>query len=300
MTPSNPVSEALRKFSIWCESDSLPPYLAAAVEDAGFRRLWLGGPPASLANVEQILSQTSTLQVASGIVNIWSADARTVAASYRRLEDRYPGRFLLGIGAGHPEAAAEYTKPYEAISRYLDVLDAEGVPLEGRVLGSLGPRILKLAADRSAGAHPYLVPPAHTAQARAIVGPGKLLVPEHKVVLDADPDRARKIGRARVQNPYLGLVNYTTNLRRLGFTHDDLAGAGSDRLVDAVVAQGSAAAVAARLGEHLDAGADEVAVQLLTPDPNDDVRPYLIELAAALQRYVRHTGAGIRSTRSGL
>ena len=275
----------VRRFALWRGSRDLPPYLAAAAEEAGFTRLWLGGPPASLDNAEDALRTTSTLQVASGIVNIWRDDALTVAASYHRLEERYPGRFLLGVGTGHPESTQDYSKPYEALSRYLDVLDEQGVPVERRVLAALGPRVLALARDRSSGAHPYLVTPEHTARARAILGPDKLLVPEHKVVLDADPVRARAVGRPRVQTPYLGLVNYRNNLRRLGFTDAEMDGGGSDRLIDAVVAHGTPEVVAERLAAHLDAGADEVAIQLLTPSPDDDLRPLLATLAGALAGY---------------
>jgi len=155
------------------------------------------------------------------------------------------------------------------------------VPEANLVLAALGPRVLRLAAQRTAGAHPYLVTPAYTRQARAILGAGPLLAPEHKVVLDTSPERARAIGRQRVQTPYLGLVNYTSNLRRLGWSDEDLSGGGSDALIDALVAHGSAGQVAARLTEHLDAGADHVSVQLLTPagaDPRDGYR----QLAQAL------------------
>ena len=275
----------VRRFALWHRSGDLPPYLAPAAEEAGFARLWLGASPGSLDGAEAALRTTSTLHVASGIVNVWRDDARTVAASFHRLEERYPGRFLLGIGAGHPEATPGWGKPYEALSRYLDVLDEQGVPAERRVLAALGPRVLALARDRSAGAHPYLVTPEHTRQARAILGPDRLLVPEHKAVLLADPVAARAVGRPKVATPYLGLVNYRTNLLRLGFTPDDLAGGGSDRLVDALVAHGTPDLVADRLAGHLDAGADEVAVQLLTAAPDDDLRPALATLAAALRNY---------------
>ena len=275
----------LRRFALWRGSRDLPPSLAVDAEEAGFSRLWLGGPPADLGNAEAALAATTTLRVASGIVNIWRDDAVTVAASFHRIEERFPGRFLLGVGTGHPESIQDYSKPYEALSRYLDVLDEHGVPAERRILAALGPRVLRLARDRSSGAHPYLVTPEHTAQARAILGPDRLLVPEHKVVLDADPERARAVGRARVRSPYLGLVNYRNNLRRLGFTDDDMADDGSDRLIDAVVAHGTPDTVAARLAQHLDAGADEVAIQLLTPSPDDDLRPLLGTLAEALTRY---------------
>lgn len=275
----------IRRFALWRGSRDLTPSYAALAEEAGFSRLWVGGPPESLDNVEAALAATGTLRVASGIVNIWSDDAHAVAASFHRLEERFPGRFLLGIGTGHPESVQDWSKPYEALSRYLDVLDEDGVPLERRVLAALGPRVLALARDRSSGAHPYLVTPAHTATAREILGPDKLLVPEHKVVLDVDPVAARAVGRRRVRSPYLGLVNYRNNLRRLGFTDEEMADGGSDRLIDAVVAHGTPDLVAAKLAAHLDAGADEVAIQLLTPSPDDDPRPLLTALADALTRY---------------
>jgi len=277
----------MQRFSIWrgVGDRPLPAWLAPAVEEAGFHRLWLGGAPASLENIEQGLAATSTLQFATGIVNIWAEDAATTASSFHRLEERYPGRFLLGIGTGHPERHAAYTHPYEAISRYLDALDAHGVPVERRVLAALGPRLLRLARDRSAGAHPYLVPAAHTVEARAVLGPGKLLAPEHKVVLAADPATARAIGRPRVQNPYLGLTNYTSNLKRLGFTDADLQNGGSDALIDAVVAHGTADGIASTVGRHIEAGADEVPIQVLTADPARDLTAELAELGRALSRW---------------
>ena len=160
-------------------------------------------------------------------------------------------------------------------------LEAAHVPLERVVLAALGPRVLKLAADRTAGAIPYLVPPEHTRQARQILGPDRLLAPEHKAVLDPDPSAARELGGSRVRTPYLGLVNYTSNLRRLGYTDADLSGGGSARLIDAVVAHGTAEQVAARLTEHLDAGADHVCIQLLTRADADPV-PQYADLARAL------------------
>ena len=141
--------------------------------------------------------------------------------------------------------------------------------------------MLRLAADRTAGAIPYLVPPEHTRLAREILGPDRLLAPEHKVVLDTDAARARALGRKRVSNPYLGLINYTSNLRRLGFGDDDLADGGSDRLIDALVAHGSAEQVAAQLAAHLDAGADHVCIQLLTEGGADALAGYA-ELARGL------------------
>ena len=158
---------------------------------------------------------------------------------------------------------------------------AGGVPRDGLVLAALGPRVLRLAGDRTAGAIPYLVPPEHTAQARALLGPGPLLAPEHKVVLDTDPARARALGRSRVRTPYLGLVNYTSNLRRLGWAEEDLSGGGSDALIDALVAHGSPAEVAAQLARHLDAGADHVCIQLITEEGADPLPGYAAARAGA-------------------
>jgi probable F420-dependent oxidoreductase len=212
---------------------------------------------------------------------MWQYEAHDVAVSYRRVEERFPGRFLLGVGAGHPEVTQQYAKPYDTLARYVDTLLGDGVPAGVLVLAALGPKVLRLAAERTAGAHPYLVTPDYTGQARKILGPGPLLAPEQKVVLDTDPGQARAMGRLRVETPYLGLANYTANLRRLGWTDADLSGGGSDALIDALVAHGSAAQVAARLTEHLDAGADHVSIQLLTApgaDPADGYR----ELAQAI------------------
>jgi probable F420-dependent oxidoreductase len=258
------------------------PELAANLEQLGFGAVWLGGSPSGdLVQVEQLLDATSTLSLATGIVNIWQDDAHKVAASFTRIERRHPGRFLLGAGAGHREAIQRYAKPYDALAEYVDVLLGDGVPDQSLVLAALGPKVLRLAAERTAGAHPYLVPPEHTRRARTILGPAALLAPEQKVVLEADPDRARAIGRPKVQTPYLGLVNYTNNLRRLGWSDDDLSGGGSDALIDALVARGSAEEVAAQLTAHLDAGADHVAIQLLTA-PGADLLDAYRQLAQAL------------------
>src|ERR1022692_679713 len=276
------VRDHLGRFGIWRGGSQLTPELAAAIEGAGFGALWVGGSPGGdLIQVEDLLGATTTLTLATGIVNMWQDDARTVAASFARIDARFPGRFMLGVGAGHREATQQYAKPYETLAGYVDALLGAGVPAASLVLAALGPKVLRLAAERTAGAHPYLVTPDHTRAARAILGSGPLLAPEQKVVLEADPERARAIGRPRVRTPYLGLVNYTSNLRRLGWGDADLAGGGSDALIDALVAHGSPGQVAARLTEHLDAGADHVSVQLLTgpgADPLDGYR----QLAQAL------------------
>jgi probable F420-dependent oxidoreductase len=188
---------------------------------------------------------------------------------------------LLGVGIGHPEHTQEYRKPYDALVDYLDTLDGASVPTSRRVLAALGPKVLALSAERSAGAHPYLTTPEHTAQARELVGNSVFLAPEHKVVLTTNADEARKIGRQTVEF-YLGLSNYVNNWRRLGFTDDDVRKPGSDKLIDAVVAYGTPEAIAARLNEHLEAGADHVAIQVLGGWPEDKLLAALGELAGPL------------------
>ncbi|MGH3643813.1 MAG: LLM class F420-dependent oxidoreductase [Mycobacterium sp.] len=250
------------------------------IEALGYGAIWAGGsPPAELDWVESILEPTETLKVATGIVNIWSAAAGPIAESFHRIEAAHPGRFLLGIGAGHPELIAEYKKPYDALSEYLAKLDEYGVPKDQRVVAALGPQVLKLAARRSAGAHPYLTTPQHTAQARALVGPDAFIAPEHKVVLTTDAAQARAIGREALAI-YLEGTNYVNNWKRLGFTDSDVAAPGSDALIDALVAYGSTDAIAARLKEHLAAGATHVPVQVLTGP--DKLIPSLTELAGPL------------------
>jgi probable F420-dependent oxidoreductase len=256
--------------------------LAAAVEGAGFGALWLGSSPhGDLAQVEELLGATSTLTLGTSIVNMWKDGPQDVARADARVRDRYPGRFVLGVGAGHREATRQYGNPYETLAAYVDSLRDGGVPRDALVLAALGPKVLALAGDRTAGAIPYLVTPEHTRMAREILGPGPLLAPEQKVVLDTDAARARALGRARVRTPYLGLVNYTSNLRRLGWAEADLSDGGSDALIDALVAHGSAGQVAARLGQHLEAGADHVVIQLLT-EPDADPVPGYRDLSRAL------------------
>jgi probable F420-dependent oxidoreductase len=274
--------DRLGRFGIWRPATQTTPDLAARLEQLGFGAVWLGGSPSGdLAIVDQLLGATSSLIVGTSVVNIWNDDPATVADSRARIEAAYPGRFLLGVGAGHREATAHYASPYSALARYVDQLTAHSVPSEGIVLAALGPRVLRLAAESTAGAIPYLVSRDHTMEARAILGPDRLLAPEHKVVLDADPERARALGRRRVSNPYLHLLNYTSSLRRLGFTDEDFADGGSDRLIDALVAHGTAEQVATELGAHLHTGADHVCIQLLT-DGDADPLPGYAELARGL------------------
>ena len=274
------MSIELGKVGIWRHPSGLTPELVAEVEALGYGAIWIGGsPPGDLGVVEHLLGATDHIALATGIVNVWQDDAAAVGASYHRITARYPGRFLLGLGIGHPEATREYRQPYATLVSYLDQLDELKVPAEGRVLAALGPRVLRLSAERAAGAHPYLVTPEHTRQARQILGDGPLLAPEQKLVLGTDPEQARALGRARVRTPYLGLANYQSNLRRLGWTDADFADGGSDALIDALAVHGDAEAIVRGVTAHLDAGADHVAVQVLNPDP----LPALRALAAELQ-----------------
>jgi probable F420-dependent oxidoreductase len=267
----------LGRFGIWRAAQQTSPVLAESLEDLGYGTLWLGGSPGGdLAIVGELLGATTTLVVGTSVVNIWKDDAATIAADFARIETAYPGRFVLGVGAGHPEATREYASPYETLATYVDQLVAGGVPAGRIVLAALGPKVLALARDRTAGAIPYLVTPQHTRTAREILGPGPLLAPEQKVVLDADPVAARKLGRERA-GFYFGLSNYTANLRRLGFTDADFADSGSDAVIDALVAHGSLEDVVAQVGGHIEAGADHVCLQLLS-----DIEPGYAELARGL------------------
>ena len=279
MSEAMELKPALGRFGVWAPGRAKPEQ-AAQIEKLGYGALWIGmspGPPLDFA--EPILEQTESLTLATGIVNIWQSPAEAIAEAYHRIEEAYAGRFLLGVGAGHREHTQEYKKPYDALVEYLDVLDQKCVPTSRRVLAALGPKVLQLAATRSAGAHPYLTTPEHTGQARNQVGPSVFLAPEHKVVLTTDADEARAIGRKALPM-YLKLHNYVSNWKRLGFTDDDLAEPGSDKLVDAMVAYGTAEHIADRLSEHLSAGADHVAIQVL--GGWDKLIPTLTELAGPL------------------
>ncbi|MCW2630187.1 LLM class F420-dependent oxidoreductase [Mycobacterium sp.] len=279
MTGAVSLKPELGRFGVWTFG-AVKPEQAAEIEKLGYGAVWIGGSPAGDLNyVEPILERTETLQVATGIVNVWTAQAKQVAEAYHRIEDAFPGRFLLGIGIGHPEHTEKYRKPYDVLVEYLDVLDEECVPTSRRVVAALGPKVLKLSAQRSAGAHPYLTTPEHTAQAREVIGNSVFLAPEHKVVLTTDADVARKIGRETVDF-YLNLSNYLNNWKRLGFSDGDIAKPGSDKLIDAVVAHGTADDIAKRLGEHLEAGADHVTIQVL--GGWDKLLPTLTELAGPL------------------
>jgi probable F420-dependent oxidoreductase len=240
--------------------------VAAEMEALGYTALWSSGgfEPGLSTRFERLLSATDHVVVASGIVSIWTTSPDEISPSFADLEARYPGRFLLGLGASHAPIVTDYSRPYAHVVSYLDGLDPAGVVTkERRILAALGPRMLELAAHRAVGAHPYFVPVEHTARARQILGDGPLLAPEVTVVLERDAGRARELART-FTSLYLTLPNYTNNLRTLGFGDDDLAGGGSDRLVDAIVGWGDLDAVAARVRAHHEAGADHVCVQVIS------------------------------------
>ena len=269
--------ENLGRVGIWVRHSGVNQETASELERLGYSTIWLGASPAAeLDVVDPLLDATERLVVGTSIVNVWTAEAKMVAKSFHRLEAKYPGRFVLGIGAGHRESDSDYRKPYQALADYLDELDAAGVPAQRRALAALGPRVLELARTRTAGALPYLITPGYTRTARQQLGPDALLVAEQKVVLDDNPDRARELGRARVGG-YLRLSNYVASLRRIGFGEDDVTFPGSDRLTDALAVHGDVNTVAAGLRAHLANGANQVAIQVLSGE--DDILPTARALA---------------------
>ncbi|MFG2536064.1 TIGR03620 family F420-dependent LLM class oxidoreductase [Streptomyces sp. NPDC048511] len=238
----------------------------AELEELKYGTLWIGGSP-SVEDAAAVVAATRTVTVATGILSIWDHTAEEVAAGIAAIGAGSRGRFVLGLGVSHGPMVPQYSKPYSAMVGYLDALDAATPPVgpESRVLAALGPKMLKLATGRALGAHPYLVTAEHTAEARAALGPDALLAPELSVVLDTDTDRARTTARNMLAM-YLQLPNYTDNLLRLGFSESDFDGGGSTRLLDALFALGDAGRVKARTQEYLDAGADHVALQVLTAE----------------------------------
>ena len=263
--------------SIRCYDDDTRTELVVQAEALGYPTAWLGFGRASigdLALVERVLDATATITVATAIVNMWTNDPTDIADAYRRIAARHRDRFLLGIGIGHPESITTYHQPYATMVDYLDQLDAGGVPADRRILAALGPRALRLAADRTLGTHPYLVVPDHTRAARQLLGPDVVIAPEHKVVLETDPESPAPSAAHSSPIPISKLQNYTNNLRRYGYTDDDIADGGSDRLIDALVLHGSTTTIAAGLRAHLDAGADHVAIQVLTANGADPMPGY--------------------------
>ncbi|MFD5204123.1 LLM class F420-dependent oxidoreductase [Streptomyces sp. NPDC058375] len=237
----------------------------AELDELGYGTVWIGGSPTP-RDAAAVVAATRSATVATGILSIWNHTAEEVAAAVSAIGPD-ARRFVLGLGVSHGPMVPQYAKPYSAMVAYLDALDAAepSVGAGHRVLAALGPKMLKLAAGRSLGAHPYLVTTEHTAEARAALGPDALLAPELSVVLDTDLDRARTTARAMLEM-YLRLPNYTDNLLRLGFTEGDFEGGGSVRLLDALFALGDVEQVTRRTRQYLDAGADHVALQVLTAD----------------------------------
>jgi probable F420-dependent oxidoreductase len=267
-------------FALQAHPAAIERAAATTYEDLGYGAAWFPesiGSKEAFSHAAVLLAGSPTIAVATGIANIYARDAAAMVAGARTLAEAYPGRFVLGIGVSHAPSVAKrggtYGRPIETMRAYLDAMDAadwtgpasaERPPL---VLAALGPRMLELAAERADGAHPYFVPAEHTRVAREVLGPDPVLAVEMTAVLATDRTESRGIARAFARR-YLDSVNYANNLRRLGFSDDDIETA-SDRLVDAVVAQGDAAAIASRVREHLDAGADHVCVQIRRADPTD-------------------------------
>lgn len=275
--------------------------MARAIEQLGFSALWFGEAPGgkeAFSRAAMLLAATDTLVVATGIASIWGRDPLNTASAIRTVGEAFAGRFVAGLGISHPPAVAErgahYRAPLGAMADHLNRMLAvehrspppdEPVPV---LLGALRPRMLELARDRADGAHPYFVPVEHTRRARQILGPDRLLAPELAVVLESDPTEARRLARLHTGSFYLTAPSYVANLRWLGFEDGDIAGDGSDALVDAVVAWGDEAAIVDRIREHLDAGADHVCLQPVTrvrplqDGPDHEALALLTRLAPAL------------------
>jgi probable F420-dependent oxidoreductase len=257
--------QALGRLGIWMPPPARiglePEAFARAIEEAGFGSVWIPGvnTAADLEALEPLLAATERLVVASGVASVWTWAPEALAAGADRVAGRYPGRFVLGLGVSHAplvEAAGlAYTRPLAKMRQFLDELPAGRAPV---VLAALGPKMLELSRDRALGAHPYFSPPEHTAFSRSVLGAAPLLVPEQAVSL-TDGSAGRAAGRAYAKY-YLQLPNYVSNLRRFGFRDDDFANGGSDRLISTIIPAGPEA-LAARVREHLDAGADHVAIQ---------------------------------------
>jgi probable F420-dependent oxidoreductase len=273
----------LGRIGVWTSTLDSQPALKAQeaaweLERLGYAAIWF---PESLrrealTNAGLLLAATGRIVVATGIANIYARDAITMAAGQKTLAEAYPGRFLLGLGVSHQPNVEQvrghiYGKPVATMRTYLEAMSkAPYQSIEPRekpptVLAALGPNMLKLAAEKTSGAHPYFVPVEHTHRAREALGPKALLAPEQAVVLEAAADRARAIARGHTQH-YLRLPNYVNNLRRLGYTEEDVTGGGSDRLVDDIVAWGDLDLVTARIRAHFEAGADHVCVQVIAED----------------------------------
>ena len=295
----NSSSIKLGQIGIWTAQLDYQPAakakeVAAELEQLGFGAIWFPESTGreALTNAGLLLGATNRIVIATGIANIYARDAVTMAAGQKTLAEAYPGRFLLGLGVSHIPLVEQirghsYGKPVASMRAYLDGMDRasyQGVPPSVnsiRVLAALGPQMLRLAAERAQGAHPYFVPPEHTAHARELLGSDRLLAVEQAIVLESDPAKAREIARAHTSR-YLMLPNYVNNLRRLGFTDRDFVNGGSDRLVDAIVAWGDMTAVIDRVRAHQSVGADHVCVQVLSPEEQELPMSQWREMASAL------------------
>jgi probable F420-dependent oxidoreductase len=262
------------------------PEAAAEVESLGYGAIWVPGMAGGddyLPVLEQLLTETSSIVIAAGILNIWAHDAHEVGRFCADLQNRFPDRFLLGLGVSHTSLMpGVYDKPLSAMQAYLDVLDQyEGAGPDYRCMAALGPKMVEIARARTAGVHGYNVTPQHTKLTRSTVGPDKLVAPEQAATIVPEPEAARAVGRHHLSD-YLGQMdNYERNFLRLGFEASDLEDGGSDHLVDEIVYWGDAGTVAAKLSTHLDAGADHVCVQL-RQKPGGAIREDWRVLAAAL------------------
>ena len=269
--------------------------VAAELEELGYGAVWLPEVAGRdvFVHLALLLSATERIVGATGIASIWARDAVAMTGGVKGLTEAFPERVLLGLGVSHHTLVEglrghRYERPLAAMRSYLEAMDASpytakrpSTPVR-RVLAALGPKMLELAAHRTEGAHPYFVPPEHTAVAREVLGPGPLLCPEQAVLVERDPEKARAVGRAHAA-VYVRLPNYANNLRRLGFDDADFANGGSDRLVDAIVAWGTVDQVVDRVRAHFDAGADHVSIQALDPEPRRLPLGQWRELAPALR-----------------
>jgi probable F420-dependent oxidoreductase len=254
---------------------------ARAVEEAGFGTIWIGGSP-RLAQMRPLLESSEKLVVGTSIVNIWGYDPADLVREYAEIEADFPGRVCVGIGVGHPEATSDYKRPLSNLEAFLDGIDAaaEPIPTDRRIIAALGPKMLTMSARRSLGTIPYFTSVDHTRFSRETVGPDALVIPEIACVIDEDVERARATAREYAKF-YLALSNYTNALLEHGYDQADIEGGGSDRLIDHVIPHGSAADIAAAVREHVEAGADHVALQSVGADgiPASD----WAKLAAALR-----------------
>ena len=292
------MNDDLGRIGIWtfaldAQPTAVAQDMAAEIEALGYGAIWVpeavGRDP--MVNAFLLASATDRITIATGIASIYARGPMTMTSGWKAVSEAFPGRFLLGLGVSHQPAVEgmrnqTYGPPLATMRAYLDAMDAAlylaAAPTvePQRCLAALGPKMLELAATRTRGAHPYYVPPEHTAVAREVMGPDALLAPEQKVILETDATKAREIARANITG-YLGLPNYANNLRRLGYTEEDITQC-SDRLVDAIVVWGDVETVRARVQAHHDAGADHVCLQVLPYTDAAQVRRDWQELATLL------------------